>query len=1074
MTSWNRMNLLWPTLLVLLLVGSAFSAFGSDAQPPLLDDDPRDEATGRAGGEIALSAVLEPRPSTGDGYTVRTVQAGDDVNFRLAVTNLGDTVQSDVSVDVQVNIADEQGDPIEGQIAIQRSGDVAVDPLDSGTHLAVGEYLAGGNYIVQTSAGTDLTWAPNNAGLYSVHVQLNVDNANDADFTNNEKRFVIRVVDYYDVGLNVSWNLSGVLTDEQQVAQSPEGQDGEIDFAVRVDIDSSVAESEVRNLTVEVCVLGDAAVTANSTVDGGALVGDCVDIEIGTMDTVPTFTNLSDPADPRNINESRRIASVGDTFTIDGTAAIDVAASGGFTVTAQVSSMATLDVHEECAEPPWWDPGPDGQPGIAGVDDDDDDPEEIDEDDELGWEGSDDIEQFAIILCEQEIGLDDRPSNDYDYVSGFSSTFNDIGIEGGIQVIPENGGGSRVNVGETLLVVTVGNFGSTPASNAKDWNVEWTLRDGAGTVLNTTSTNDCDNQLYEVERGQRYTHTLVPQPAGEPFAYACLELDMPASRLDVTATAMMLGQDPDQNPANDIATGIFDGINDVPFGEIEVRANEPVIVGDSIVLDATRVTDTETTQNELSFVWSRQSAEVTEELGSCTGPGAVNCPVIIDDSWVGVTNIFAQVTDSHGGIGISSSGEVQFRTSVTVYGEYSSEVVDAGDGVSALYTITQKEPLPLTPTIVTATPFTAQTLGQSSATYDSIVAFQFTLEQQLSITDILSETLTVTYPDTTSNEEALSLWYSNDGNTWFDLAASGTMVRDAGANSLSWTAESGTLNKQSGYFAVFAATSAPPAIGIATLTATPQPGGSIVLDWTTAGVAAPDEDFIQVNISSTSMAEAQAGGGQTYTLNTNQTSYTMAGLTHGTTYHITVAVKNGNGWNASHGEASATSDARVDPAPTVTSFTVTETTTQLTIAWTASDAGDVAQWRVCWAGQEIQGNLFADAQSCSTTADETVTSVTVDKPGTSMFHFALGGVDALGNVGGFDGDTSQRTSIDLTEDVVIDSNTGVEGGGDEESGEIPSWAWIAIGAVVVGAVIIGALIFVRGGGDSGGGSDWDY
>ena len=1090
MTRWSRLNLLWPTLLVLLLVGSSLSVLNTAAPPSVLAEDTTDEAIGRAGGEIGIAAVFEPRASVGLGYALQTLQVDEEVNFRMAILNSGDTVQQELTVDVQVNVADENGNPIEGQVALQRSGDIAIDSVDSGTHVSAGDYVAGGSYVVQTSSATDLTWSPASAGLYSVLVTITPHDENDADPINNEDRFVVRVVDYYDVGVEAWWNLSEGLVDAT-INGADEATGGGVDFSIDVDVAGSRAGSQVRNLTIEICLTGGAADLSNSTIAGNPVATDgCADIEVGAGQTVTVFQNISGAweDDPRNMNATRRVTDLGDSFEITGTMGVNLSASGGFTVTARVASMVTFDTHQKCAEPPWWDYGPDMQPGQASVDDDADGT--VDESDEAGYAGTDDIKMFAEVFCEDEVQLDNIPSNDQDTVSGFSQAFHDIGIEVGIALFPENGGSSRVNVGDTLFFVTVVNFGSSPASNPKDWVVHWTISDPQGDPIHTNdSSDDCDSDAYEEATGMRYVHDVIPpSDGGVPFGFACLEYDISSARYQVEAAVVMLGDVMDENPANDRTSAYYEGINDLPVGLIEVRAaTTPVRVGASIVLDGSRVTDTESSPEELDFTWSRQSPHVTEVLDGCNGMGLISCQIVVDHSWIGTSVIFARVEDRHGGVGVGQDGQLSFQAPITVYGEYSSVDPDDGDGFAATYKLVQNEPVPFSTNISQHAGFADVTLGTSASSYDSIVAFRFENPSgTVSINSILEETLMISYPSSVVGEDTFSIWYSTNEIAWADLGAgASTVTRDTTANTLTWTASPNSPNKLSGFFGIFAATSAPPAAGITSLTATPLMGGDIRLDWDVEGVVNWQEDLVSVNWSSDSLAAARGGDNSLAAINVNDTTTTFTATTHAMLYYFVVSIENTNGYNSTYGEATATADSMVQPAPTVTAFTVTEGTANLTFSWTTSDDGDIAMWRVCQSGQQITTSLFASQQVCWDTADAATKTRMIAKPTSQQtFHFALGGSDALGNMEGSYLDTvaSQKATIDLTDP----SSPGVDPLNNEDdigTGDFPMLAWAAIGGVVLLAIIIGAIILVRGGGDDGGGkggkggkggSDWDY
>jgi hypothetical protein len=362
-----------------------------------------------------------------------------------------------------------------------------------------------------------------------------------------------------------------------------------------------------------------------------------------------------------------------------------------------------------------------------------------------------------------------------------------------------------------------------------------------------------------------------------------------------------------------------------------------------------------------------------------------------------------------------------------------------------------------------STAITGVLLGNSEEGADSVYVIDYAPVTTYGAADVGSQTLSITFPG--SSSEDYSLWYQYPGQDWTLL--DGAAEQDGATNmKLEWAdTTSGVLsNGLLGIFNAAAGDGAVPANGISNAIGVNMAGGLIAVQWDieSDGADLLSGDQIQICTAADDCTNVAK----------DATQHLLTG-THGQVFSVIVSVINVNGANANVGTFTATADAEVSPVPTTTFGSITNGSTTWTFNIVTADAGDAAKLYVCWKDSTYEASqLTPDDLSCQV-MDIADASVDITKPAVTseaVYHFSIFAEDSSGNVVALSDKTTQTRYGELD-----DPGTGTGTLDDDKSGTtgVPTWTWGVIIGIVVVAFGIGAFILSRGG-EGGEGKEWDY
>jgi len=1038
------------------------SVFANTAWIDLNENETSEETDGRAANDAALQGIHTPRATKIDSFTGEmrnTVKAGEAVNIDVAVQNVGDNNITEMNIEATIYLADGTiaSDPgPDGQMGtgddseLTWTDSVICDDLGSCPfdNLEDGDWLDGGSYKIRDSSGAAIAWTAV-LGDFTLAVEVDIlGDPGDGDTANDMSTVDFVVVNWYDVGVELSWDGG----DNPSTA-------GTHDFTLSVDLDGSENWS-ARDVTVDLIVSGTPLDSAES---GGADIIGTTSHVAGTSQVAEIYFNETafnaedtsihndtmsngNPCTPRAnpCNGTRVAMNYGaPVWTLSGSVTVNGNADGAYSIEAVLKSFTLYGAAAECMEE--W------------------------EEDETDPEGNSiRVMKQAYNMCEVTIGTDDNNTNNEDDIVGYIGSFHDIGVSS-MQVaqgFDANGMGDAmslandgdISVGFSKLHATVQHRGST-GTGPYDWQVDFTVIDLSDDSISATYT--ADECLSGV--APSYVHGMLADGmGGEPVVYACADHTFSSGKYKVEAVVSMVGSSsPDENSANNDGFGIFDARNNDPVLSLSLTTQGDIKVGDIVTFDADAFDAEDLSGLSLAYDWNRVTTDgISVPIGECNANeafpnGQRMCTAPIDSSWATVLPVSVTVTDPHG-------GEDSASHDLTVW-NIGTGVGSSGDGaVSVEYALTYLAASDFTINVTDGTAVTGVMLGSNQA--DSMYVLDMTLVHK-DAADVLAQTLTVTFPG--SVDEDYSLYYELSGQGWTLLDADAVQA-DSTNMSFEWNGAGAGGTLYSGSLAIFnvaADTGDVPDNGISAAWGENLAGGDIAVKWNLSNDGADllAGDSVRICTSADTCS----------TLTKDATQHIISG-DHDEVFNVTVSVVNANGANANVGAFSITADAQVDPAPVIDFGAVTNGSASWAIALTTTSAGDAESFHVCWKSTVFNAAALTPGEDIScVVADKADASVDVTKPGDTtqvVYHFALYAEDSAGNILA----TDASTTITRWGTSSGDGGDGGTLGEDVEAEQsVPTWAWGVIIGIVVVAFGIGAFILSRGG-EGGEGKEWDY
>jgi len=1021
---------------------------------------PTHETSARAGADPSLVAISTPKETVCDLNGCRnTLEVGQATTFSAYIQNAGDTEADDLSYSVTVYLTDDLGNvgsvlqEWENLLAMCDDGDVCdFDSTDTPHPFGAGDYLGGGK-LTLTKNGLPIEWTPSQ-GQYIV--QIEVDSSSDADIANNVEQVYVEVVDWYDIEVDLSWdNYEG--GDAKQVTST--------DFFT-LDVTATGSSTfNPRNVSIRLAISGDVD-AAQVSLDGGNYdllqnAGITV-LEAGTAQTVRTFENESDPSD--FTEASRAILDYETTWSVSGSITPSTSEdTARFTIEAELIGYAGYGQYDECVEV-------------------------FDNSNEQEGENITTWNHF----CEVDINNDDRPATDEDAISGSKETFHDIaisrigvyqGYNADFTGLPSGfigpDAGADLNVGASRLYAEVTHRGSDPMSSY-NWDVEYTVtKDGAEVA--TGMVDDCIGVGAEGD----YPHGPLGIGDGAQMSgFVCVELALTPGAY---VFDLMLNMDNESSRQGEPAPWI--GAYDVRMSNNDARMeanvvnNPPIITSFEILNDGELVVGPETfleisvaafdvddpSGAGLVFNYSSQHGPF-EDCGGTAAEGGAICTVQVTDQFVGDLAIDVVVTDADGGV-VSDSLLVEIWNDARATATTASDIEIAYSlqyrGLDA-FTITTFEDMDITDT------YTNVVLDGFAGSYSAVAVVDYQPSTTRSSSDVLTQSLSVTVPNTLG---ATSMWYIGGNGLWTPMDDT---AEDAGPTASTFSFEfpensgmlpAGTIVLMGGELRGAMI----PDAAVSGFSATALKSGAIGVTWDITGTQLPT-DSIVIEICEGS-ADCETPFETTVADEDRAFTYGGASTTHGTTYHVSVAVCNNEGCS-SEGTGSVVADKEVDGDVMATNLNIVQDGDNWVVTWDIEGStADVAMWHVCYQ----RGESFTAAEMPSECPDSVMgadaTTLSIAMPtaaGSFTYYFTAVPMDALGNMDA----QGQMNSIDYFREADSgnqDDNNGTIGNtGDEASSSVPTWAWGAIGGVVVVAFVVGAFILSRGDGEGGDDKDWDY
>jgi len=960
-------------------------------------DESKYESQGRiSADDVGILGTLEPRATTTDtmtGELRNIVKAGDEVNFVVVVKNYGTNAVTEMNIEATIYLAD-------GTVATDSSGndltwtDTAVcdDPgACDFQSLAAGEYLDGGSYSVRDSSGADIAWAAP-FGAYTIAIELDVMSGDD-DITNDEFTVDITVVNWYDINVDLEWDPS---------VEQAEGS-GPHDFTLTVSTDGS-EDWSARNVNIDLMITGAALDTAvdadNNDITGTTThdAGSAQTVEVFFNESAPctdpgpdNITGTADdgPCDARNGDGSRLVIDYQDSWTYSGTVTPDANANGGYQVEAVLVDYTLYGAAAECQEEGevTIDNGPDGVEGTG-----------------------DDITEMRTFnnVCEVPVSTDDNNSNNEDKITGFIGSFHNIGLtsvsiaqgydsSGNGEATSMRGDQDEIDVGFSRLHAMVEHRGST-GTGPYDWEVTFVVTDvyDNNNVVGTYTADECPAGVAPPYSHQELGEGMTAQPAG----YACSSHEFDSGIYKITATvAMVDSSNPDEGSVDDSQSATVETRNHDPIISLSMTNEGDIVVGDIVSFDVSAFDAEDITGESLNYSWNRITTDgYNVEISMCNSFDT--CDVQVDSSWATTLPVTVKVTDPHG-------GEASETIELSVWNKQIATATTHSNTVSISYDLTYLAVADFSISASDSADLTGVLLGNAEEGADSVYVIDYAPVTTYGAADVGSQTLSITFPG--SSSEDYSLWYQYPGQDWTLL--DGAAEQDGATNmKLEWAdSTSGVLsNGLLGIFNVAAGTGAVPANGISNAIGVNMAGGLIAVQWTleNAGAVHPSGDQIQICTADACNNVAM-----------DATQYLLTGI-HGEVFDVTVSVVNVNGVNANVGTFTATADAEVSPVPITTFGSITNGSATWTFTITTADAGDAAKLHVCWKDSTYDASqLTPDDLSCQV-MDIANSSVNITKPSVSsetVYHFSIFAEDSSGNLLSLS-DTTTQTRYGEPED----------------------------------------------------------
>ena len=1031
---------------------------------------PTQETSARTGADPSIVAITSPKETVCDLNGCRNaLEVGQSTTFSAYIQNAGDAAADDLTYTVTVHLTDDQGNV--GMIAQDGNGnnlvwenldamcdDGSVCDFDSTATphpFLAGAYLGGGK-LTLTQSGAPIEWTP---ALGQYIVMIEVDSSTDADIANNVEQVYVEVNNWYDIDLDLSWD--GYEQDAIQIAGETEG------FTLEVTATGSDT-FDPRDVMLRLQVSGDVD-SAQVTMGGQNM-----DLATGTAgagisffpvgvetQNVRTFENETDPSDYEE--ETRYILAYDNTWSVSGTVTPDAENEDArVTISVELVNYTSYGQFDECVEV--FDNSDNGTENVT------------------TWNH----------FCEVTANNDDRPATDEDAITGSKSNFHDIAITrvgvyqgynadgtGLPSSFVESAIGGDLNVGMSQIYAEVTHRGNNPMTNY-GWHVMYTVtKDGTqvatGTVNNCTGALEIDYLFAPLGNdgiGASLTNAVCVQVELSPGEYQFdFDLVMDDRRNLTPEPTPWIGAT-DARLANNDARMVADVINNLPIiTSFELVTEGDLVVGMEGLLEfSVNAFDVDDPSGAgLNFTYSSQHGEFVGCGGFATAGGTL-CSTPLTSQFVGDLAASVAVTDAHGGV-VSESMIVEVWNAAVA-----TATTEAGIEISYplqyrgidQFTITTFEDMEISDA------YTGVVLENFAGSYDAVAVIDYAPSTTRSAADVLTQSLSVTVPNTLG---ATSMWYIGGNGLWTSMDAT---ADEAGPTASEFTftfpANSGML--PAGTIVLMGgelAQAAIPDAAVSGFAATALKSGAIGVTWDITGTLLASDNIV-VAICEGS-ADCDMPFNTTVADEDRAFTYGGASTTHGTTYHVAVAVCNEEGCSA-EGTGSVVADKAVDGDVMATNLNIVQDGDNWVVTWDIEGStADVAMWHVCYQ----RGDSFTAAEMPTECPDSVTgadaTTLTIAMPtaaGSFTYYFTAVPMDALGNMDA----QGQMNSIDYfraTDNGNQDDNNGTIGEtGDSASSSVPGWAWGAIGGVVVVAFVVGAFILSRGDGEGGDDKDWDY
>ena len=397
-----------------------------------LEDEWNEEAGGRAGYEVELLGTMEPRPSVTDisGGVRNAVDVGDTINFLLVILNSGSNPITELYVSVDVSPTGTSTtvagtDTPDGAVCDDSSNFSSGNPVCASTSFAAGDYLAYGSYAVRNSIGDPLVWIPSVVGEYTVTISLDPGDQ-DTDLTNNDLVFKVIVRDWYDISLDLTWDMGDDDDTGENTGIGPH------DFTLSAVVDGS-AEWQPRNVDLEITFGGtfemsDSSfenVLASDQCAAGASTCSYI-ARMGTPTSVEVYHNLSSQAEPpptpTMADRDVPAFQTAETWSgrIEANASVCAGACGMY-----VSAIILNYLSYELVSTDYGGPG-----------------------------GGHENESVVNEMMEVNNSLDDRNANNEDLLNAFFGVYHDMGVtEVTVGAVHSQGG--RLDAGHTGLYANI-------------------------------------------------------------------------------------------------------------------------------------------------------------------------------------------------------------------------------------------------------------------------------------------------------------------------------------------------------------------------------------------------------------------------------------------------------------------------------------------------------------------------------------------------------------------------------------------------------------------------------------------
>ncbi|MBT7244031.1 MAG: hypothetical protein HN874_01115 [Euryarchaeota archaeon] len=991
-----------------------------------------EDTSGRASADPEVVIITSPRETScndSNGECSDELLTGDPVEFRAYLRNSGDADLDNMQYSVGVYI-DENGN--RGQLASDGLGNdlswnnynavCVTSPSCQNPVLAAGDYLDASGTLLKNFDGTVIEWTPS-TGSYFIVVEVTSNVLGDPG--NNEQSISVKVRDYYDVAVDLTWMSQG-----SPVSGSIEGNDGNPkDYQLSVSLDSGIPGMTIRDASVRVDYSDGSStsftVGVSNTVNVQETVGDSSSIQTGTRLVIGGNNNWVGVAN----------------------GSITPPTTGQYSVTATLTQFVLYGAHGD---------------SVCGAS----------------------SNPTAVKYCEKTLTSsdweDEYPGSNVATIDGSIETFHDLSLVqfqvwiGLDSEDPEVYGSIGIDITSTLspgeyeLYAEVGHVSSNSAS-LYNWSVDFTIADSSGNQVDLITANSCDSKVDEPNT-QIGTAT-VKTPDAEMLVYACATVNLGEGDFSIEADANLLGQWDEQSLELNDRIGDMSFTNNRYEFDVSLTNFAPQILSldintETIVADTSRssfiasasVFDVE--GDSITYQWTDVNGV---DLEGCEGEQ--QCEINIDESMTPTFRFNLYVEDSNGGYDTDYA-----EVSVLNMDWANSTEGFLADDLSVSYSMVYRS-TGLSAQYLNSTAQTDISLPGYDGEYSSVAGFVMTPAGSFDTSDILEQSMTVQFK---TELEVTSMWL-NIGTQWL-LLNDGTpneVDADFSSYTYEWSQGSSMPAPASNFYLfnkVLTVASAPEA-NISGFKADATIAGGISIDWAVNGTMLSDERVV-VSICE---SDANCSEPDESRYDDTRTSILYAGqnTVHGNTYYVTASICDGD---LCSNEATATVVADKEVAGvTATDLTITESGETWVLNWNASSVdSDIASWLVCYLKASFTASEMNDligTSACVSADNESLVINKYSTVGTYDVHFSVVPVDVVGN-------TASSASMDSVEYTRSTDNTnpgdGEQTTDTEASSGVPTWTWGVIGIIVVVAFVAGAFILSRGDDGEDEGKDWDY